>query len=34
MVCLASLAGERMFFDGDNSSGVSGDLSRPRSSPP
>ncbi|MBA3267286.1 MAG: AAA family ATPase, partial [Acidimicrobiia bacterium] len=26
MVCLASLAGERMFFDGDNSSGVSGDL--------
>ncbi len=26
MVCLASLVGERMFFDGDNSSGVSGDL--------
>ena len=26
MVFLASLAGERMFFDGDNSSGVSGDL--------
>ena len=26
MVCLASLAGERMFFGGDNSSGVSGDL--------
>ncbi len=26
MVCLASLAGERMFFDGDNSSGVAGDL--------
>ena len=26
MVCLASLAGERMFFDGDSSSGVSGDL--------
>ena len=26
MVSLASLAGERMFFDGDNSSGVSGDL--------
>jgi hypothetical protein len=25
-VSLASLAGERMFFDGDNSSGVSGDL--------
>ena len=25
-VFLASLAGERMFFDGDNSSGVSGDL--------
>jgi ATP-dependent Zn protease len=27
MVSLASLAGERMFFAGDNSSGVSGDLS-------
>ncbi len=27
MVSLASLAGERMFFEGDNSSGVSGDLS-------
>ena len=26
MVALASLAGERMFFDGDNSSGVAGDL--------
>ncbi len=26
MVALASLVGERMFFDGDNSSGVSGDL--------
>jgi cell division protease FtsH len=26
MVFLSSLAGERMFFDGDNSSGVSGDL--------
>jgi ATP-dependent Zn protease len=26
MVALASLAGERLFFDGDNSSGVSGDL--------
>jgi ATP-dependent Zn protease len=26
MTSLASLAGERMFFDGDNSSGVSGDL--------
>ena len=26
MVALASLAGEQMFFDGDNSSGVSGDL--------
>ncbi len=26
MVSLASLAGERMFFSGDNSSGVSGDL--------
>ncbi|MEU6710474.1 AAA family ATPase [Nonomuraea sp. NPDC046802] len=26
MVCLASLAGERMFFGQDNSSGVSGDL--------
>lgn len=26
MVSLASLAGERMFFGGDNSSGVSGDL--------
>jgi cell division protease FtsH len=26
MVSLASLVGERMFFDGDNSSGVSGDL--------
>jgi ATP-dependent Zn protease len=26
MVSLASLAGERAFFDGDNSSGVSGDL--------
>jgi ATP-dependent Zn protease len=26
LVALASLAGERMFFDGDNSSGVSGDL--------
>jgi ATP-dependent Zn protease len=26
MVCLASLAGEKMFFAGDNSSGVSGDL--------
>jgi hypothetical protein len=26
MVSLASLAGERMFFDGDNSSGVSADL--------
>jgi len=26
MVSLASLAGERLFFDGDNSSGVSGDL--------
>ncbi|MFA9429932.1 AAA family ATPase [Egicoccus sp. AB-alg2] len=26
MVSLASLAGERRFFDGDNSSGVSGDL--------
>jgi cell division protease FtsH len=26
MVSLASLAGERIFFDGDNSSGVSGDL--------
>src|SRR2546430_17562771 len=26
MVALASLAGEKMFFDGDNSSGVSGDL--------
>jgi cell division protease FtsH len=26
MVSLASLAGEHMFFDGDNSSGVSGDL--------
>jgi hypothetical protein len=26
MVFLASLAGERLFFDGDNSSGVSGDL--------
>jgi ATP-dependent Zn protease len=26
MVSLASLAGERMFFEGDNSSGVSGDL--------
>ena len=27
MVSLASLAGERLFFSGDNSSGVSGDLS-------
>ncbi|MCI0677774.1 MAG: ATPase, partial [Actinobacteria bacterium] len=27
MVSLASLAGEKMFFEGDNSSGVSGDLS-------
>ena len=27
MVSLASLAGERLFFAGDNSSGVSGDLS-------
>jgi ATP-dependent Zn protease len=27
MVSLASLVGERMFFEGDNSSGVSGDLS-------
>lgn len=26
LVALASLSGERMFFDGDNSSGVSGDL--------
>ncbi len=26
IVCLASLAGERLFFGGDNSSGVSGDL--------
>ena len=26
LVSIASLAGERMFFDGDNSSGVSGDL--------
>jgi ATP-dependent Zn protease len=26
LVSLASLAGERIFFDGDNSSGVSGDL--------
>jgi ATP-dependent Zn protease len=26
LVALASLAGERMFYDGDNSSGVSGDL--------
>ena len=26
LVSLASLAGERLFFDGDNSSGVSGDL--------
>ena len=26
MVSLASLVGERMFFDGDNISGVSGDL--------
>jgi cell division protease FtsH len=26
MVSLASLAGERLFFDGDSSSGVSGDL--------
>ncbi len=26
MVSLASLAGERLFFDGDNSSGVAGDL--------
>src|SRR4029079_3385786 len=26
MVALASLAGERMFFEGDSSSGVSGDL--------
>ena len=26
MVSLASLAGEKMFFEGDNSSGVSGDL--------
>jgi ATP-dependent Zn protease len=26
LVSLASLAGERMFFEGDNSSGVSGDL--------
>jgi cell division protease FtsH len=26
MVCLASLVGERMFFEGDSSSGVSGDL--------
>jgi ATP-dependent Zn protease len=26
LVSLASLAGERMFYDGDNSSGVSGDL--------
>ena len=26
LVSLASLAGERMFFNGDNSSGVSGDL--------
>jgi hypothetical protein len=26
VVSLASLAGERLFFDGDNSSGVSGDL--------
>ncbi|CAN5646984.1 hypothetical protein BH24ACT26_BH24ACT26_17420 [soil metagenome] len=26
MVFVSSLAGERMFFDGDNSSGVSGDL--------
>ncbi len=26
MVALASLAGERLFFDGDNSSGVAGDL--------
>ena len=26
MVALASLAGEQMFFEGDNSSGVSGDL--------
>ena len=26
LVSLASLAGERMFFDGDSSSGVSGDL--------
>jgi ATP-dependent Zn protease len=26
MVCLASLVGEKMFFEGDSSSGVSGDL--------
>ncbi len=26
MVCLASLAGERIFFEGDSASGVSGDL--------
>ena len=26
LVCLASLAGERLFYGGDNSSGVSGDL--------
>ncbi len=26
LVCLASLAGERLFFEGDNSSGVGGDL--------
>ena len=26
IVCLASLVGERMFFDGDSASGVSGDL--------
>jgi ATP-dependent Zn protease len=28
MVCLASLAGERLFFGGDSSSGVSGDLNQ------
>ena len=34
LVFLASLAGERMFFEGDNTSGVSGDLERRPTSPP
>ena len=33
LVDLASLAGERLFFEGDNSSGVMGDLRRLPGSP-